>query len=407
MSTSRIRFSISFSLLTLLIGVDARLLRAADHRESPALANSAIVGARDINDIYVFRSPTNPQNTVMILTTNPFAGALSPTTFEPRLFYRFKIDQNGDAEEDIALRLQFFRPHQHTGRQLYVLWREAASGGRLSTTELLAVGVTGTNVPFLGGPSEGRVRAAVQDDPFFFDGVAFSDFIEDGIPGSDGFPRRPGVASNLFGPAPGSTGGPNVLAITIELPSSLLTDKSSQIGLWCTTEIRRGWITSSRFDVVGRTLPFLEELARQFQNTVQVDRMGRPAIASALIPPVPRNSSNQFDRRDEFNATRPVHDRRDFLDDVISILMSFYGRSETEAAGIANVLLPDILTFDTSNPEGFLNGRRLADDVIDLELSILTGGAVGTDNVPNDSTFQNDFPYIGKANRNPLGPNPN
>ena len=35
------------------------------------------------------------------------------------------------------------------------------------------------------------------------------------------------------------------------------------------------------------------------------------------------------------------------------------------------VLLPDVLTFDQSSTDGFLNGRQLADDVIDAELGLL------------------------------------
>ena len=65
---------------------------------------------------------------------------------------------------------------------------------------------------------------------------------------------------------------------------------------------------------------------------------------------------------------------------------------------VTNVLLPDILTFNTSSSAGFLNGRRLADDVIDTELSVISNGAITTDCVANDSTFSNTFPYLGAAN---------
>ena len=40
------------------------------------------------------------------------------------------------------------------------------------------------------------------------------------------------------------------------------------------------------------------------------------------------------------------------------------------AEAIAPVLIPDVLTFELGNPAGFLNGRQLADDVIDAELSL-------------------------------------
>jgi hypothetical protein len=66
--------------------------------------------------------------------------------------------------------------------------------------------------------------------------------------------------------------------------------------------------------------------------------------------------------------------------------------------GLAHVLLPDILTFDTSSAAGFLNGRQLADDVIDAELNLITNGGLTTDCIGNDSTFLSGFPYVGDPN---------
>ena len=62
----------------------------------------------------------------------------------------------------------------------------------------------------------------------------------------------------------------------------------------------------------------------------------------------------------------------------------------------------------------------MRDDVIDLELSLLTGGAIPSDNVADDNgdritdgtmrpngTFRTAaFPYIGPPNNPPAGPNP-
>jgi len=47
---------------------------------------------------------------------------------------------------------------------------------------------------------------------------------------------------------------------------------------------------------------------------------------------------------------------------------------------------------------GFLNGRGLADDVIDAELGLITEGLITTDCVDNDSTFLSGFPYLGVPN---------
>ena len=62
---------------------------------------------------------------------------------------------------------------------------------------------------------------------------------------------------------------------------------------------------------------------------------------------------------------------------------------------LAAILLPDILTIDTSIPSGFLNGRTLSDDVIDAALGLVSGGAITTDCVAaNDVAFGASFPYL-------------
>jgi hypothetical protein len=67
-------------------------------------------------------------------------------------------------------------------------------------------------------------------------------------------------------------------------------------------------------------------------------------------------------------------------------------------AGIADTLLPDVLTFQVGNGTGFLNGRKLADDVINAEFGLLTDGAVTSDGVnANDSAFISSFPFLGTA----------
>jgi hypothetical protein len=64
-------------------------------------------------------------------------------------------------------------------------------------------------------------------------------------------------------------------------------------------------------------------------------------------------------------------------------------------------LLPDVIRFNTASSSGFLNGRRLQDDVIDAELGLLTGGVLTTDRVGNDSVFLNQFPYLAAPSAPP------
>src|SRR5688572_25793981 len=75
-------------------------LRAADHADSPTVANDQ--GA-DIADIYTFLDPNDNNNVVMIGT---FRGFIVPgensnfTTFDAGVRYRFSIENNGDEKAD-------------------------------------------------------------------------------------------------------------------------------------------------------------------------------------------------------------------------------------------------------------------------------------------------------------------
>ena len=47
---------------------------------------------------------------------------------------------------------------------------------------------------------------------------------------------------------------------------------------------------------------------------------------------------------------------------------------------------------------GFLNGRRLDDDVIDTLLAVGANTPGASDCIANDSTFSGSFPYLGAPN---------
>jgi len=132
--------------------------------------------------------------------------------------------------------------------------------------------------------------------------------------------------------------------------------------------------------------------------------MGRPAINTVF---------NSGEDKNLFNAGRPSTDRAAFGDNVVSVLKTFSGLdtegvySDAEANTLADVLLPDMVTYDTSTKAvGPLNGRALADDVIDAELNIVTGGfpfagrnatgAITSDCVGPHADYLSFFPYLGR-----------
>lgn len=322
------------------------LVNAADHLDAPGLSPPGGDTRLDINDVYAFQSPSNSANTVLIMTVNPLAGVLNDGTFHPDASYEFRIDQDGDAREDLTYRAEF-GPADGSLVQDVRLRRTPAGGAG----SVLASGETSETISVSNG---GMLKAGLFDDPFFFDLLAFL--------GAGGRSFCDGSESDFFL-------GLNVSAIVLEVPSASLGP--NDIGVWGRTDL----------------------------NGVQVDRMGRPAINTVFIPNNPLEpTSTEPSQKNAFNAGKPRHDQRDFRGEVVDTLEIFYGAGNPTVDVLTDILLPDILTIDTSSPAGFLNGRSLADDVIDAELGLVTNGLVTSDCVDNDSDFMSTFPYLAPAN---------
>ena len=301
-------------------------VKASDHLDAPNLTGS---GQQDINDLYAFRPSSTSDNSVLILTVNPFAGSMSPTAFGTDTTYSFEIDNNGDALSDIRYEATF--SNVGSGQDFSL----SRNGVPVTT------GSTGVSQTFGGS----TVQAGVFDDPFFFDLVGFQDTLsgEGTFSGTDTF------------------AGANVSAIVLEVPSADLVSAADNpnIGVWATTSV----------------------------GGAQVDRVGRPAINTVLLG---------TDSKQAFNEASPVGDFNTFGDEVNANITALSNGGNADA--LTAILLPDILTFDTSNTDGFLNGRGLGDDVIDGALGLLTDGAITTDGVGgNDVQFNSVFPFLAPA----------
>jgi hypothetical protein len=332
--------SIASSLLILTLGL-VPATNAADHLDSPGVTNN---GAIDITDLYTF-STDNGQKTVFVLNVNPGAGALpaSGTTFGPGVEYNIKIDTNGDVKPDVTYMYRFGQPNNQ-GVQSLKLYRNGT---------LVANGWTGSDSKISGG---GKTTAGLFDDPFFFDLAAFQGEV---LGTGNGRSFCDSNTTDFFA-------GLNVSGIVLKVPNSAIGGDGKNIGVWATTTVLRKGVR------------------------VQADQMGRPAINTVFNNVDPHKTD-----RDDFNRTQPVEQPRLFgqhFQDVLTAL------GAADPAGLASVLLPDVLTFQTGNKSGFLNGRRLTDDVIDAELALVTNGGIKTDCVSNDSAFPGAWPYLAPAN---------
>ena len=333
--------SLTSSLLILTFGL-VPVTNGADHLDSPRVSQ---MGAVDITDIYAFSTP-NENKSVFIIGVNPGAGVLenSGTTFGSNVDYLLKIDTNGDLRPDVTYKWRFGAPNG-MGVQSMKLWRNGT---------LVSNGWTGQANAVSGG---GRTTGDLFDDPFFFDLDAFKGAV---LGSGNGRSFCDGNEVNFFA-------GLNLNGIVLRVPNSMIGGNNHNIGVWATTQ-----------RMVGG-------------KNVQLDQMGRPAINTVF------NNANphKYDR-ELFNRTQPAEMvKAGFRDSAEEVLTSL---GAADPAGLAAVLIPDVLTYQTSNTAGFLNGRRLANDVIDAELGLVTNNGITSDCVGNDSAFPGSWPYLAPAN---------
>ncbi len=133
--------------------------------------------------------------------------------------------------------------------------------------------------------------------------------------------------------------------------------------------------------------PRVDASVLMHQELRQEDRFGLPAIATVFIP---------TDLKDAYNEAAPAGDEANFKSLIVAKLEAF-GQDAASANALADALTPDIQPIDVSQPSGFLNGRKLDDDVITAELHLIFGSnaALNDDHVNgNDKPFLAAFPYL-------------
>ncbi len=320
----------------------------ADHLDAPGLMSPNSNPRTDITDIYAFQKPGDPDSSILILNVNPLAPTLA-TEFESNGLYQLKVDTDADALAEITFRIAF--TPVSNGQQWATVRR--ATGPRANVDENSG-DVIIANAPVSFGSDalvteQGRYKffAGIRSDPFFFDLIGFLHNFQ--FTGSDFF-----IDKNVFG-------------IVLEVPNHAL-GKNPKIGVW------------------GRTLLATGDANGDADDYTKDDRMGRPAINTVF---------NHGDAKNVFNEIDPPQDRALFEASFQATLESF-GYSADQADAIADILLPDILTYDYTSSAGYLNGRRLTDDVIDISLALVTDGKLTTDMVGPHTDYLSHFPYLGQ-----------
>jgi hypothetical protein len=224
--------------------VAMRAVVASDHQDTPLVELSP---RYDVNDVYAFPAPGSPSRTVLVLSTSsPITPAQTPSfTFgtKDQELYQIKIDNTGDAQEDLVFQITFTGK---AGKQKVTL-RGPVKPNSVGTMNTLVggkqiKGYTNTVIDANGI----KLFAGPRDDPFFIDLETFFRILPD---------RRPeaGPLSTItqgpltFRDAGGSNPavdylrGFNDLAIVIELPTSAIANPATngRFGVWATTSQAR------------------------------------------------------------------------------------------------------------------------------------------------------------------------
>lgn len=430
-----------------LFNVGASRTTASSHREAPNIASDPLA---DNTDLYAFVSPDQPDTVTIIANYYPGedpAGGPNFYKFGDDVRYAINIDNDGDADADITYRFRFSTDVRdpntflyNTGpvesldsenlnvRQFYLIQR-ITDGGEETIAEGLQtppVNVGPTSMPDYEALANAaifdvaggiKVFAGQRDDPFWVDlGGIFDLLTIRKPPGNDG-----GGVDDLK--------GLNVQTIALQIPIDQLTssgdvptatdDPGAVIGIWSTALRRTTTVINTDGSRTGEG------------GFVQVSRLGAPLVNEVVVP---------LGTKDLFNASQPADDAQ-FLDGVQNpqlpgLLNAIYGIEVPEGprddlvavflTGVPGLNQPLDVTpseqlrlnvaippADEENPlgviggdnAGFPNGRRLRDEVVDIELRVVAGvlnpdfniepnNQLG-DGVPvNDVPFLDVFPYV-------------
>src|SRR3954467_2416788 len=82
-------------------------VQASSHREAPLISADPLA---DNTDLYAFVSPTTPDKVTIIANFIPLEapyGGPNFYKFDDNVLYEIKIDNNGDAREDVTYQFQF------------------------------------------------------------------------------------------------------------------------------------------------------------------------------------------------------------------------------------------------------------------------------------------------------------
>ena len=233
--TSR-RVALALTLGTVAAFGTATFLRASDHQDTPEVE---LAQKPDVNDVYAFPGANANRIVLTVTTASPITPAQSPTIgFDPNLLYQIKIDNNGDAVEDLVMQLKFLGAGRNQTVQLFGPVAPAQTGNRNTLASAVPI-LSGPTNSALGSASGIQLQAGLFDDPFFIDLSQFFRILPDRRPVTGPLSKKADPATSFRNPGFDFLRGFNALAIVIELPESMLLAPNAGadpvLGIWATT----------------------------------------------------------------------------------------------------------------------------------------------------------------------------
>jgi hypothetical protein len=445
---------------TSLYGLGPSGATASSHREAPLVAADPAI---DNTDLYAFVSPERPDFVTFIANWQPFSEPNGGPNFYPFATdarYVINVDNNGDAKPDAIFRWTFKNIDKRGNntflyangpvtsindenllfRQTYTL--ESSFNGRPFVTRITDAPVAPSRVGKATMPDYQKLRdeavitypggwkgfAGQADDPFFLDLRVF-----DLLYGGD-----------LSEVGQDTLAGYNVNSLALQVPFkdvALNEDakRNPVIGVWSTTERRSvraadGTSTGGDWKQVSRLgQPLVNEVVvpsglKDAFNSLTPDKDATiPAVVARVTDPevpklieaiykVPAPAAPRNDLVEIFltgittKANGPIKaDLNSQLNNADVNPASFQPsemlRLNLTVPVAANANRLGVLAQDL---QGFPNGRRLTDDVVDIGLQALEGAAAtgkivdaiaAGDKVDmNDNQFTNAFPYLALPN---------
>ena len=448
-----------------LAGLGPALSAASSHREAPLIAADP---AADNTDLYAFVSPERAGYVTFIANWQPFEEPNGGPNFYPfatDAVYNINVDSDGDAKADAVFRWTFQNVDKRGGntflyangpvtslddenllfRQTYTL--ESSFHGEPFKTRIAGAPVAPSRVGPATMPDYAKLRADANkrlpggwntfagqaDDPFFLDLRVF-----DLLYGGD-----------LSEVGQDTLAGFNVNTIALQVPFSDVALKGDAkrnpvIGIWTTTERAKTRLTG----------PSNTSTDIRNADRVQVSRLGNPLVNEVVVPAELKDAFNSISPDQDagipavvqrvtdpelpkliegiYKVPAPATPRNDLVEifltgittkangPIKADLNSQLNNADVVAAnfrpsemlrlnlGVPVTAQPNRLGVLAGDLQGFPNGRRLTDDVVDISVQAVEGAAqtgkivdalaTGDKVDANDNKFSGEFPYLALPN---------